>query len=365
MATYDIAGGSSNLTDVSSVADADYTVCKQSAAAQPRRATFTQIWTWIVAKITANPSTVRTAAGLGGAAVLSVGTTAGTVAAGDDSRFAAAAQKASNLSDLAGPLSTVQTNLGLAIGTNVQAYDAELAALAGLTSAADKLPYFTGSGAAAVTSFTAAGRALVDDADATAQRATLGVLDQRPDFVASRWYPPAPYNIALATVGGIGSIRLMPFWLGKSVTISDLATRVGTIDAAPGHFQLAIYAANATTGLPTGTAVANTGDMLGSSLGVISAAISGGNKSLTGGSLYWMASNSDSATLALVSYAAATMATNFLMGTTTLANLTTGNTAGMKAYSYATSYNTWPDLTGVILVEVTSASAPVVFFKAA
>lgn len=67
-----------------------------------------------------------------------------------------------------------RTTLGLAIGTNVQAYNAGLAAIAGLTSAADRLPYFTGSGTASLATFTSAGRSLVAGADAAAMRTTLG-----------------------------------------------------------------------------------------------------------------------------------------------------------------------------------------------
>ena len=66
-------------------------------------------------------------------------------------------------------------NLGVEIGVDVQAYDAGLQSISGLTTVADQGIYLTASDTYAVYSFTAAGRALLDDADAAAQRTTLGL----------------------------------------------------------------------------------------------------------------------------------------------------------------------------------------------
>lgn len=74
-----------------------------------------------------------------------------------------------------------RTALGLAIGSDVQAYDLLLTNMAALSTVADRMIYTTGVNTVALTAVTSYARTLLDDADAASARATLGIADS---FVA-------------------------------------------------------------------------------------------------------------------------------------------------------------------------------------
>ena len=74
------------------------------------------------------------------------------------------------LNYIVGATSSLQTQLN-----GKQAVDAGLTSISSLTTVANNMIYTTGSDTYAATSLTAAGRALLDDADAAAQRTTLGL----------------------------------------------------------------------------------------------------------------------------------------------------------------------------------------------
>ena len=104
---------------------------------------------------------------------------AGTAAAlvDDLSGVSNAATARSNLG-LGTAATTAATDYATAAHNHSGVYqpaDADLTAIAGLTSAADKLPYFTGAGAAGLADLSSFGRSLIDDADAAAARTTLGI----------------------------------------------------------------------------------------------------------------------------------------------------------------------------------------------
>lgn len=77
-----------------------------------------------------------------------------------------------------------QQNLDLVPGTNIQAFSAILASLAGQSLAANKLPYGTNANTFGLADFTAFARTLLDDADATAARGTLAIATVACDSIA-------------------------------------------------------------------------------------------------------------------------------------------------------------------------------------
>lgn len=93
------------------------------------------------------------------------------------STFAGIAPSANVQSILAGAnYAAIRSLLTLVPGTDVQAFDAFLLSIALLGTAADRMIYTTAANTAAEAILTAAGRAILDDLTAAAQRQTLEVL---------------------------------------------------------------------------------------------------------------------------------------------------------------------------------------------
>lgn len=101
--------------------------------------------------------------------------------------------------------SAVRTTIG------AQAQDATLQAISDLTTATNKLAYFTGVDTAATTDLTAFGRSLIDDADAVAGRTTLGLGTVSTANITT--------SSTDSTVGRV--LKVGDFGLGTSVNLNS------------------------------------------------------------------------------------------------------------------------------------------------
>lgn len=95
------------------------------------------------------------------------------------------------------------------IGVSVQAFNAALTSIAGLTTSADKMIYTTGSDAYATTNLTPFARTVLDDADAISLRATIGAGDMLeatydPANKAADAFDPLNFKDALTYYGAVG-----------------------------------------------------------------------------------------------------------------------------------------------------------------
>jgi hypothetical protein len=128
-----------------------------------------------------------------------------------------------------------RTNLGLSIGTDVQAHDDGLTSIAGLTTDADKMIYTTGSDTYATTNLTFFARTLLNASDASTARETL-----EAGTVTSVGGTGNVNGLTLSgTVTGNGNLSLGGTlqiydnnWSGDSLSVANGGTGATTAEAA-------------------------------------------------------------------------------------------------------------------------------------
>ncbi len=193
--------------------------------------------------------------------------------------------------------SGARTALGLEIGTNVQAYDALLQSIAALTTVADRVIYTTGVDTAAVTTITSYGRSLIDDVDAAAARTTLGLVIGTnvqafdADLTAFASVTIAANQIAYGTGAATWGVTSLTAFARTILDDADAATVRTTIGAQASDTGLTAIAALAVTDsnfiVGNGTTwVAESGATARTSLGLGSMATQNANGvAITGGSV--------------------------------------------------------------------------------
>lgn len=195
--------------------------------------------------------------------------------------------------------------------------------------------------------------------------AAVWVRQDNADFfgyISGSYYQGLNALVAGGSVVGGGTIRMHPIVIKERMLLSELGVRVTTAESGK-SFQLAIYAADPTTRLPTGNPLGVTASMSAGTTGVVTAAVSGGNITLNPG-LYWMALNTDTTSAVFQAFGANSTFIAALLGGTAQ-QVTSGTTSSVAYLIFTQTFGTWPDLTGQAFSRGNTSAYAGIFFRAA
>jgi hypothetical protein len=164
-------------------------------------------------------------------------------------------------------------------------------------------------------------------------------------LIAGQWYAAQPFSSRVA--GGAttsDTVRMQPGLVRERCTINQLQARVVT-PVASSTFDLAMYAANPATGLPTGTALASVAGLSGATAALLQGTLA---SAITVDPGFYYFAVSASANIAFTAYG---VGNTFFSGIVGFAdgNHVNGGNAGISVQwlGYSAPYGTFPDVTAL------------------
>lgn len=151
--------------------------------------------------------------------------------------------------------SAARAALGLTIGTHVQAYDALLASIAGLSMVADRYMYGTAADTVALGTITSVGRTFLAAATQTAQRTAIGVGADTSNLLKNGGMQVAqrgdgPFTSATTPTNGDDTYQIDRWvFLSDGADVADLSRQADANFASGYGYEIDIETANKQCGI--------------------------------------------------------------------------------------------------------------------
>jgi len=162
------------------------------------------------------------------------------------------------------------------------------------------------------------------------------------NYQAGYWYaPPGFKTVTNSNALSTGYVYFSPIYVPKTITIEALGAKVLTVGTST--LQLAIYASDPATGLPTGAALTSTGNIADTAVGPVSTSLSSNVRLFPG--IYWAAIQANDATVTVMVPWSSDVTLAAFAGASSIGTLTASTNGAAVLNSLAVTgvtYGTWP-----------------------